>query len=105
MGTSRAGLEVRSEEFKELVEKLCDESVKEVTQIFGLYAHAGHSYSSHDINEANGYLIDEITAVNEAAKLVGSVTEIEPRLLTLSVGATPTANSLSTKENKNSLIL
>ncbi|CAG58405.1 uncharacterized protein GVI51_D01705 [Nakaseomyces glabratus] len=100
MGTSRAGLEVRSEEFKELVEKLCDESVKEVTQIFGLYAHAGHSYSSHDINEANGYLIDEITAVNEAAKLVGSVTEIEPRLLTLSVGATPTANSLSTKENK-----
>lgn len=99
MGTSRAGLPNDSTDFHELLKKLMSPAVSEVAELYGFYAHAGHSYHVHSIVDAHKLLLDEIIAVNEAAKTYGRLhPEIDVKSLTLSVGATPTSNSLKIRD-------
>lgn len=98
MGTHRAGLDIDSQEFFDILDKLQEKDVQDVATLYGFYAHAGHSYGSKTIQEANGYLLDEIKAVNTAAEIASSF--VNPKALVLSVGATPTSNALSLTENK-----
>ncbi|SMN18501.1 similar to Saccharomyces cerevisiae YGL196W DSD1 D-serine dehydratase (aka D-serine ammonia-lyase) [Maudiozyma saulgeensis] len=100
MGTHRAGLPTESEDFLELLKKLITPEVAEVADLYGFYAHAGHSYNVTNILDAHELLLYEIKAVNEAAKMF---TRLNPkanaRNLTLSVGATPTSNSLRVRDD------
>ncbi|CAB4252415.1 similar to Saccharomyces cerevisiae YGL196W DSD1 D-serine dehydratase (aka D-serine ammonia- lyase) [Maudiozyma barnettii] len=99
MGTQRAGLPTESAEFLELLKKLITPEVAEVADLYGFYAHAGHSYNVTNILDAHDLLLQEIKAVNEAAKMVR---KLNPKInaidLTLSVGATPTSNSLRIRD-------
>ncbi|CAR29891.1 hypothetical protein ZYGR_0AD05810 [Zygosaccharomyces rouxii] len=95
MGTHRAGLVADSAEFLELLQKTLSPEVTEVVELYGFYAHAGHSYSSSSMEDAHKYLIDEIKAVNDAVQLLGQhAPSLDLSKLVLSVGATPTSNSL-----------
>jgi len=104
MGTKRAGLAFDSPEFLSLLKKLTSSEIKEVIEPYGFYAHAGHSYSSTSINDTQNLLMEEVKAVNSAAKVLCSVDpQFDPSKLTLSVGATPTSNSLKL-DNKSTLV-
>ena len=104
MGTKRAGLAYDSSEFLNLLKKLTSPELQEVIEPYGFYAHAGHSYSSTSINDTQTLLIEEVKAVNSAAKVLCSVDpKIDASKLTLSVGATPTSNSLKLN-NKDTLL-
>lgn len=95
MGTHRAGLTIDTPEFLTLLRKVVSAEVVEVAELYGFYAHAGHSYSSSSMKDAHEYLIDEIEAVNVAAGLLGQQNlSIDLSKLVLSVGATPTSTSL-----------
>ncbi|SJM88637.1 probable D-serine dehydratase [Zygosaccharomyces bailii] len=95
MGTQRAGLNPQSEEFLALLRKAISHDVSEVVELYGFYAHAGHSYSSDSIEDAHEYLIEEIEAVNYAAQLLTlQAPGMDLSKLVLSVGATPTSNAL-----------
>lgn len=99
MGTERAGLPNNSADFHELLKKLSTPAVSEVAELYGFYAHAGHSYHVQNIVDAHQLLLDEITAVNEAAKIYSRLhPDIDAKTLTLSVGATPTSNSLKIRD-------
>ncbi|AQZ19073.1 hypothetical protein BZL39_P02110 [Zygosaccharomyces parabailii] len=99
MGSHRAGLDPASPEFLSLVKKALSPDVAEVVELYGFYAHAGHSYSSSSMEDSHKYLIDEIEAVNSAAQLVGQEAHnIDLSKLVLSVGSTPTSNSLQMAE-------
>lgn len=99
MGTKRAGVVPRSETFNEIIDKFNDPKTLECVELFGVYAHAGHSYGSNNILEAHQLLLKEIQAVNETAK---DIQELLPKFdaskLVLSVGATPTSNSLRIRD-------
>ncbi|CAI4061550.1 hypothetical protein SKDZ_07G0700 [Saccharomyces kudriavzevii ZP591] len=104
MGTNRAGLACNSSEFLSLLKRLTSPDIKEVVEPYGFYAHAGHSYSSTTINDTQALLMEEIKAVNSAAKVLCSVDpEFDASALTLSVGATPTSNSLKL-DDKSTLV-
>ncbi|WBW71328.1 D-serine ammonia-lyase [Schizosaccharomyces osmophilus] len=93
MGTHRAGVTNESEVVKHLISEIL--SNKSLFHLFGFYCHAGHSYASKSLDAASEFLYDEIRAANLAADFAIS---IDPSLsLTLSVGATPTAHSVSLK--------
>ncbi|KAH9898339.1 hypothetical protein C8Q73DRAFT_834352 [Cubamyces lactineus] len=67
--------------------------------LYGFYTHAGHSYASTSFAEAADFLLDEVTAVNDAATLALSMIAKSPGMhhprepFVLSVGATPTAHA------------
>ena len=93
MGTHRAGLGIEDKELVQILKlALLDDEVKQHIEIYGLYCHAGHSYSSESELDAKKYLIDEIVAANNAALLVKSI-DPDVNQLVLSVGATPTAHA------------
>lgn len=93
MGTHRAGVTNDSQVVKDLISTILSD--KSLFDLFGFYCHAGHSYASRSIDAASEFLCAEIDAANTAAKFA---TSIDPSLkLTLSVGATPTAHSVSPK--------
>lgn len=95
MGSNRAGLNPESSEFLSLLKKAVSPDVLDVVDLYGFYAHAGHSYSSSSLQDAHRYLLDEIEAVNTAAELLGQQAPVlDLSKLVLSVGATPTSNSL-----------
>lgn len=98
MGTKRAGFPLESEELDEfLTFVLTDEESKKYISIYGVYCHAGHSYSSKSEEEAKDRLLDEIEAANTGAL---RALKIDPELkLILSVGATPTAHSTELLQN------
>ncbi|EGW30000.1 uncharacterized protein SPAPADRAFT_63627 [Spathaspora passalidarum NRRL Y-27907] len=101
MGTHRAGLPVGDELGSLLQKALKDPRIKTHVEIYGLYCHAGHSYSSTSEKMAKDFLIDEINFANDAALLAKS---LDPSLqLVLSVGATPTANASSSLTNEELL--
>ncbi|EJS43798.1 YGL196W [Saccharomyces arboricola H-6] len=104
MGTNRAGLAFDSSDFLNLLKFLSSPGTKEIIEPYGFYAHAGHSYSSATIYDTQNLLIEEIKAVNCAAKVLCSMDPtIDASGLTLSVGATPTSNSLKL-DNKSTLV-
>lgn len=94
MGTHRAGLDYTSKEFSRLLNYAFKPEVMDVAELCGFYAHAGHSYSSETINDSYDLLLKEIDAVNQAAKEALKINPTIGRRLILSVGATPTINSL-----------
>ncbi|ODQ79475.1 hypothetical protein BABINDRAFT_161871 [Babjeviella inositovora NRRL Y-12698] len=90
MGTHRAGIELAGGNLAPLVEYI---SANSELSLYGFYAHAGHSYSSKTLEQAENYLYDEIKAVTDATKQIGGSFDISK--LVLSVGATPTLHALS----------
>lgn len=99
MGTNRAGMITGSEELNELIKYALKSEHKEYLSLYGFYCHAGHSYASHNSDEASGFLRQEITAANEAAKIAKSIDESLD--LTISVGSTPTAHSFGLVDTKD----
>lgn len=100
MGTDRAGLLNDSELLNKFLTKaLKDQDVKRSVEIFGLYCHAGHSYSSDSEGKAKSVLIEEIVHANKAAEAAIAI-DSSLQSLRLSVGATPTAHAseILTKE-------
>ena len=93
MGTHRAGFINGSSELFQTFQKLFkDPKISSSVDLFGFYAHAGHSYASKTPGSAQNYLFQEIQLVNFAAMMAR---EFNPGLeLHLSVGATPTAHSV-----------
>ena len=89
VGNNRAGLAEDSAQLASVINRVCESSSM---TLLGFYCHAGGSYSSTSSTEASAYLLHEITAANNAAKLAKSLI---PGLqdLTLSVGATPSAHA------------
>lgn len=106
MGTHRAGVASGTTEFDHLLAKITSPEVREVADLYGFYAHAGHSYSVETIKDAHNILIEEITAVNNAAE---EILKHNPKLgvgsLVLSVGATPTSNSLKLEDEADLVAL
>ncbi|CCK71196.1 D-serine ammonia-lyase DSD1 KNAG_0G01380 [Huiozyma naganishii CBS 8797] len=99
MGTRRAGVVCHSKEFRQTLSRLSDPEVLEVVQLYGIYAHAGHSYSLTSIIDSHKLLMDEIQAVNEAAvEIKKQLESLDVSKLVLSVGATPTSNSLRIRD-------
>lgn len=112
MGTHRAGLMNGTKELEELLSRASAPEISEVAELYGFYAHAGHSYSVTNISEAHDLLVEEILAVNEAAKHYSSINpQADVSSFVLSVGATPTSGSLKLADQaslieiiKNSLV-
>ncbi|EWC44276.1 hypothetical protein DRE_01102 [Drechslerella stenobrocha 248] len=105
-GCHRAGLEPNSEEFFELCKAAL---VAKNVSIYGLYAHAGDSYSSHSEEDSQAYLSGEVTAVTDAmvtlqraaAAISADLAEqVAARPYVLSVGATPTAHVVGVFRSK-----
>ncbi|RDX55797.1 hypothetical protein K466DRAFT_649910 [Polyporus arcularius HHB13444] len=94
-GNQRAGLRPDSPAFTALLKAvLASPSIS----VYGFYTHAGNSYASTSFDEAQDFLLSEVTAVNTAAALAlqmiastGLAPPKEP--FVLSVGATPTAHA------------
>lgn len=84
VGSRRSGLPAKSAELARLVKQAESSSVVE---IYGFYCHAGHSYACSSAEAASDVLEQEIEAVVAAAQLISS-----NQVLTLSIGATPTAH-------------
>ncbi|KAH3901618.1 related to D-serine dehydratase [Saccharomycodes ludwigii] len=90
VGTHRAGIPPDSSSYHEILNKLYTEKCSKYIDLYGFYAHAGHSYHVDTLAKAHSVLIDEIEQVIKAAENVKN----NNKPLVLSVGATPTINSL-----------
>lgn len=91
-GTHRAGLEPQSPLLTSLIQTALQSSDR--IHIYGFYCHSGHSYASNSLAEAEGHLLNEITAASDAARQCLQYRPDHPPL-TISVGATPTAHAAS----------
>ncbi|RXW19870.1 hypothetical protein EST38_g5992 [Candolleomyces aberdarensis] len=95
-GQNRAGVGPASEELKVLLTTILGSPA---VSLHGFYAHAGNSYGSTSLSEAQSYLSSEVQMVNEAASFalesfkdeLGSGHHSQP--FVLSVGSTPTAHA------------
>ncbi|KDN36640.1 hypothetical protein K437DRAFT_276760 [Tilletiaria anomala UBC 951] len=104
-GGKRAGLDTTTAYFKHFI-KLVDEQCPHVS-IFGFYVHAGQSYASKNLEQADGFFNTEIRTADDACRMAkevlygavaGSVDERHRASrhsfpFTLSVGSTPTAHA------------
>lgn len=90
---SRAGLPPSSPALRSLLQQLSTAASR--VALYGLYVHAGHSYSSRSPSEADNFLASELKAVLEAYHLARDVISSTTGKLVLSVGATPTAHGAS----------
>ena len=97
-GYHRAGVKATPDDsstFCGIVRSLFSKAFKDTVKLFGLYSHAGHSYSESSAPACMELLAEEIEGLIGAAKLVAKVVEElgqdrNDLDLTLSVGATPT---------------
>ncbi|KAJ3524613.1 hypothetical protein NMY22_g10919 [Coprinellus aureogranulatus] len=95
-GTNRAGVAPKSKEMDKLVSVILESSA---VSLHGFYAHAGNSYASTSLTEAQSYLSGEVQMVNDSAlfalekyrNAIESGENTSP--LVLSVGSTPTAHA------------
>ncbi|KAJ2913396.1 hypothetical protein MD484_g7004, partial [Candolleomyces efflorescens] len=95
-GQNRAGVGPASEDLKVLLTTILESPA---VSLHGFYAHAGNSYGSTSLSEAQSYLSSEVQMVNEAASFtlenlkgkLGSGNHSQP--FVLSVGSTPTAHA------------
>lgn len=91
MGTNRAGLGVSDSELDRTLEAVLKSPLSEYVSLYGFYCHAGHAYASCNCEQAESYLVDEITNGNLACK---KALALDPSLkLQISVGSTPTAHA------------
>ncbi|KAJ3507761.1 hypothetical protein NMY22_g16829 [Coprinellus aureogranulatus] len=95
-GTNRAGVAPKSKEMDKLVSVILESFA---VSLHGFYAHAGNSYASTSLTEAQSYLSGEVQMVNDSAlfalgkyqNAIESGGNTSP--LVLSVGSTPTAHA------------
>ncbi|KAG0651355.1 D-serine deaminase [Hyphodiscus hymeniophilus] len=90
MGTHRAGVTLESKALRDLALAVVQAQRNGDLKILGLYSHAGHSYNGGRTDEAINVLNDELESLFRAASLFESSTSV----LTLSVGASPTAMAI-----------
>ncbi|EPY52311.1 alanine racemase [Schizosaccharomyces cryophilus OY26] len=96
MGTKRAGVTTDSETLHQIIQSILAD--RETLHLFGFYCHAGHSYACKNIEKASEYLFCEVDAANKATEFAMSIDSTLS--LTMSVGATPTAHSVSPQLKK-----
>lgn len=88
MGTHRAGVFGKKDLDTFLTKFIAN---KEYFDLYGFYAHGGHSYSADSMDSSKNVLMDEINAVNDAvATLYTMDASFKNQDLTISVGASPT---------------
>lgn len=79
--------------------------------VYGFYSHAGDSYGSTSLGQAESYLTGEVRLVNDAAAMALAVLADLPEKpsynqpFVLSVGSTPAAHSASAKVKVTSQLL
>ncbi|KAF2815052.1 uncharacterized protein BDZ99DRAFT_458996 [Mytilinidion resinicola] len=89
-GYHRSGVAPESATLKTIVDRiLLDRSLV----LSGFYSHLGHSYGGNSAAEAIGGLIHEIRSTKDAVDLVCKGLETQ-KMLTISVGTTPTATAV-----------
>ncbi|KAL5356464.1 HAD-like domain-containing protein [Aspergillus floccosus] len=89
-GSRREGIELGSDELAALIEQTLQSTR---VRLYGIYCHAGHSYATNSLEDAEQQLLHEIACGGAAAQ---QCLNIQPDLqLTISVGATPTAHAAS----------
>ncbi|KAG9235418.1 putative serine dehydratase domain-containing protein [Amylocarpus encephaloides] len=91
-GHHRAGVVPQSETCSQMITSLLSLEKADTAHLFGLYSHAGHSYSASNQATALDFLRQEFEALRATAKLVHSTSP--SKSLVLSVGATPTSTSI-----------
>ncbi|KAI9648434.1 hypothetical protein NHQ30_003068 [Ciborinia camelliae] len=93
MGGHRAGVIPGTETCSKLISSVLSLANRNVCALYGLYSHAGHSYSSNSQTEALDYLRQELEALLVTSQEVHSAAAtILP--LVLSVGSTPTSSAI-----------
>lgn len=95
MGYGRAGLNPELPVLHQVFAALKEH--KEKVEFYGMYCHAGHSYSSHSIDEAREYLFKEVSMATKASRYASAYGF---ERLVLSVGATPTAHAIKDLDPK-----
>lgn len=93
-GNRRAGIHPESSALRHFLETVRDECP--LVSVFGFYTHAGNSYGSRSIDDAEVWLTQEIEAANKAALVAAEILSGAPRHqqpFVLSVGSTPTAHA------------
>lgn len=95
-GYKRAGIQPHSQYLRKLLLTIRDSCP--LVSIYGFYTHAGHSYGSRSVDDAEVKLNDEINAADEAAvvaqEVLGpDVASRHEKPFVLSVGSTPTAHA------------
>ncbi|ODQ66239.1 hypothetical protein NADFUDRAFT_50160 [Nadsonia fulvescens var. elongata DSM 6958] len=96
-GDNRAGTTVTAPEFSAILNRVNSSDLG----LYGIYCHAGGSYSGNDLAAAQGHLKRELAAAIQAVEAIrshnstaeGEIVEIED--LVMSIGATPTASVYS----------
>lgn len=100
-GTHRAGVFLE-EDLIALLQRLL--KATDSIELFGFYAHAGHSYSKSSAEANESVLREEIDHVNNACNTLLAIDEEYPVCkLILSVGASPTARSFQYATNTSEL--
>lgn len=96
----RAGTSPKPELFKPFIKTVFQSPV---ISVYGFYSHAGDSYGSTSVEQAETYLTGEVRLVNDIAAMALEVLADLPRRVSgngpfvLSVGSTPAAHSASAK--------
>ncbi len=90
-GTARAGIEKPQVLSQVLSEVLLNSHLS----LYGFYVHAGHSYSSNNVEESENHFLEELQCVSDAVNLLEHIApELNFKDIVVSVGATPTLHSL-----------
>lgn len=90
-GTARAG--IMDETY--LAKVLESINATDNVELYGFYAHSGHSYNCNSFEETEDALIGELETVKKGLDVLAtSVPSIDLSKLVVSVGATPTLHSL-----------
>ncbi|CZT04519.1 related to alanine racemase [Rhynchosporium graminicola] len=92
IGCHRAGVTPQTSACSTLISSLLELEKAGKLHLLGLYAHAGQSYSSSAASDALDYLRQEFEALLVTAIELRNISPSHP--LVLSVGATPTTNSI-----------
>lgn len=101
-GTHRAGV-FSQHDLEILLRKLFE--AKDYIELYGFYAHAGHSYAKTSLVDNEAVLKEEIEYVNRACESVLSLDASFPvSSLVLSVGASPTARAFENSSNIPALV-
>lgn len=96
VGTQRAGVDHNNLTYIEELFKYI-KAYEKVFDLYGIYAHAGHSYGCTNQESVNSVLLDELKFVVDVAKFV-SEKEYFDKKLVLSIGGTPTIKAIENGE-------
>ncbi|TAQ88109.1 hypothetical protein B7494_g3567 [Chlorociboria aeruginascens] len=92
MGGHRAGVTPQTEAASKLITSVLELDTKGIAILYGLYSHAGQSYSSSNRATALDFLRQEFESLLVVADTMLSISP--SKIVILSVGATPTTTSI-----------